>query len=74
MSDYVILICHRQIRHEFDLREKMFLKIREENEKEISTLKSIMQSLEARLSVALDDSDDGGVEMVEYKGELIALI
>lgn len=46
----------------------MFLKIREENEKEISTLKSIMQSLEARLSVALLDSDDGGLETVEPKG------
>ncbi len=49
------------------MREKLFLKIREENEKEISTLKSIKQSLEARLSAALDS--DNGEEIVEPTGK-----
>ncbi len=57
----------RLIRNEFELREKMFLKIRDENEMEIATLKSINQSLEARLNAALD-SDDGGVEILDSRG------
>ncbi len=55
------------MRHEFELREKMFLNTRDENEMEIATLKSINQSLEARLNAALD-SDDGGVEILDSRG------
>ncbi|XP_064389880.1 nephrocystin-3-like isoform X2 [Halichondria panicea] len=56
----------RLMRHEFELREKMFLNTRDENEMEIATLKSINQSLEARLNAALD-SDDGGVEILDSR-------
>ena len=36
------------------MKERMFLKIREDHEREISTLKSIKQDLEARLLSAMD--------------------
>lgn len=50
----------------------MFGKIREENEKEIATLKSIKQSLEARLLSAYD-SDDGVADIAvpDPRGERI---
>ena len=67
---YITFDC-RQLRHEFQIREKMFGKIREENEKEIATLKSIKQSLEARLLSAYDSDDVTDVAVPDPRGERI---